>query len=131
MQIEESVSYYRFGSNEAEHFYRRQSVYTFALQLTLSQSNTICSNVFLVIRRNEIPPTRNRRVISSIRHNCLSSLQRSILHYTTSHSRISRQRVGPTQYGEVCQADLIRVTVDDGGHAEVAGIYRVICRKLG
>ena len=131
MQIEESVNYDKFGSNEAEHFYRRQSMSTFASQLILPQPNTICSNVFLVIHRNEIPPTRNRRVISSIRHNCLSSLQRSVFHYTTSHSRISRQRVGSTQYGEVCQADLIRVTVDDGGHAEVAGIYRVIYRKLG
>lgn len=73
---------------------------------------------------NEVNPSI--RIIRTIRHDPLTTLQRSILHYTPTRHRITVQSVLAAKHRKICQADLIWVSVDDRRHPKVASIDRVL-----
>lgn len=66
------------------------------------------------------------RIISHIRLHHLPTPQIPIGNHSARGYRISIERISPAQDGEVCQADFVRVSIDQGRHAEVAGIDRVL-----
>ena len=65
-------------------------------------------------------------VVSYIGHYSLAEFQCPVFDHTSSWRRITRERVGPVLDGEISQANLIRVAVHDGGHAEVARVDGVV-----
>ena len=90
------------------------------------REQTPYSDILHILVRDKVEPSR--RIIRRIRLHRLPTLQRSILHNpSTGHTRRTPiQSVGPAQNGEVGQADLIRVPVDNGWQAKVARIDRIM-----
>ena len=74
------------------------------------------SQILYRIMRYEIQPRDS--IIGDIRLHGFPQLRRTILDHASAGTW-SLQGVGPTQHCEVCQGDLIRVSVHDGWHAEV------------
>lgn len=87
-------------------------------QEVLSRLNS--SNIFLIFMRDEIFP--RVRIIGRVRLYHLPIPQIPILNHAAPGHRISIERVSPAQDSEVGQADFVRISIDQGGHAEEAGI---------
>jgi len=92
--------------------------------LTNLPSVSIPSKILLILHRNKI--RSRRRIVRGIRLHRDPPLQGTILHHpTTRNLVVPLQRIRPVQHGEIRYADLIGITIDDGGHAEV------VCRNGG
>ena len=66
------------------------------------------------------------RIVGHVRLHHLPAPQISVGHHAAAGHGISIERVSSAQNGEVGQADFVRVPIDEGGHAEVAGVDRVL-----
>lgn len=65
-------------------------------------------------------------VVRAVRLDRPSALEGSIFYYPVAYDRVSIQTVSPIQDRKIRQADLVGVSVDDGGHSEIACIDRVL-----
>ena len=70
--------------------------------------------------RDEITPVLG--IVGQIRLHHLPTPQITILNHATPSYRVSVERIGPAEDGEVRQADFVRVSIDQGRHSKVAGI---------
>jgi len=82
------------------------------------------SDILYWLVRDEEDPSRS--IIRRVRHHRLPQLQSPILHHTPARTWVSLQSVRPVQHCEVCQADFIRIAIDDCGQAKIASIDGVM-----
>ena len=78
------------------------------------------SQILLVFVADEVYASLG--VVRAVRHHPLTSLQRSILYNAVTRHWIAVQSIGTAEDGEVRQANLVWVSVDDSRHSEVARV---------
>ncbi len=91
---------------------------------TSASSSNSWSNILNGFVGNEKDPSRG--IIRRIRHHRLPQLQSTILHHTSTRTRVSLESIRPVQNCEIGQTNLIRIAIDNCGQTEIARIDRVM-----